>query len=141
MRLILKTDCCTADPVPDRPCGRPVVFILPVLLPPDGGLGYYGPVGRGAVLHQLPGGRHCLSGNCVPAFPLRLAGGGGRCHYGAEHLKPVSAAIHHKLTASGQLGPKRHRRQPGGAVVSYEGRDFFWQRPPYCNATLTRGKA
>ena len=45
------------------------------------------------------------------------------------------------ITASGQLGPKRHRRQPGGAVVSYEGRDFFWQRPPYCNATPTRGKA
>ena len=52
------------------------------------------------------GGRHHLSGNCVPAFPLRLAGGGGRCYYGAEQLKPVSAAIHHKLIASGQVGPK-----------------------------------
>ena len=42
----------------------------------------------------------------IPAFALRLAGGGGRCYYGTEQLKPVSAAIHHKLIASGQVVPK-----------------------------------
>lgn len=86
--------------------GRPAVPVLLVLLPPDGGLGHNGAVGRGAVLHQLPGGRRHLSGDCVPAFALRLAGSGGRCYYGTEQLKPVSAAIHHKLIASGQVVPK-----------------------------------
>lgn len=102
----IKIDCYAVYRFADSPCCRFVVPVLGVLLPPDCGLGYYGPVGRGAVLHQLPGGRRRLSGNCVPAFALRLAGGGGRCYYGAEQLKPVSAAIHHKLIASGQVVPK-----------------------------------
>ncbi|MFR5853617.1 MAG: hypothetical protein ACLUE8_04410 [Lachnospiraceae bacterium] len=63
-------------------------------------------LGVGLFFIELPGGQRHLSGNCVPAFALRLAGGGGRCHYGAEQLKPVSAAIHHKLIASGQVVPK-----------------------------------
>ena len=59
----------------------------------------------GVGLFFINGRRH-LSGDCVPAFALRLAGGDGRCYYGAEQLKPVSAAIHHKLIASGQVVPK-----------------------------------
>ena len=82
------------------------LFLFSVSLSPDGGLGHYAPVGRGAVLHQSPGVRRRLSVDCVPAFSLRLAGGGWRCHYGAEWLKPVSAAIHHKLIVSGQVVPK-----------------------------------
>ena len=102
----IKTDCCAICGATDCPCGRPAVPVLPVLLPPDSGLGHHGSAGRGTVLHQLPDGRRHLSGDCVPAFPLWLAGGGGRCYYGAEQLKPVSAAIHHKLIASGQVVPK-----------------------------------
>ena len=58
------------------------------------------------IMALLGVGLRRLSGDCVPAFPLWLAGGGGRCYYGTEQLKPVSAAIHHKLIASGQVVPK-----------------------------------
>ena len=101
-----QTDRRTAYPVPDRPCGYPAVPVLLVLLPPDSILGHHGSAGRGTVLHQLPDGRYHLSGDCVPAFPLWLAGGGGRCHHRAGQYEPVSAPVHHKLTASGQVGPK-----------------------------------
>ena len=43
-------------------------------------------LGRGAVLHQLPGGRRHLSGDCVPAFPLWLAGGCRSCYHGLDSL-------------------------------------------------------
>lgn len=81
-------------------------LVLAVILPPDSGLGHHGSAGRGTVLHQLSGGRRHLSGDCVSAFPLWLAGRGGRCHHGAGQPEPVSAPVHHKLTASGQVGPK-----------------------------------
>ena len=103
MRLILKL---IAAPFVVLLTVRPAVPVLPVLLPPDGGLGHYGAAGRGAVLHQLPGGRRHLSGDCVPAFPLWLAGGCRSCYHGAGQSEPVFAPVHHKLTASGQLGPK-----------------------------------
>lgn len=82
------------------------LFSLSSFLLLHGGLGHYGAGGRGAVLYQLPGGRCHLSGDCVPAFPLWLAGGGRSCYHGAGQSEPVFAPVHHKLTASGQLGPK-----------------------------------
>ena len=63
-------------------------------------------LGVGLFFISYPGGRRHLSGDCVPAFPLWLAGGGGRCHHRAGQPEPVFAQVHHKLTASGQLGPK-----------------------------------
>ncbi len=63
-------------------------------------------LGVGLFFISYPVGWRHLSGYCVPTFALRLAGGGGRCYYGTEQLKPVSAAIHHKLIASGQVVPK-----------------------------------
>lgn len=104
-----QTDCRTAYPVSDSPCGCPAVPVLLVLLLPDSGLGHYGAAGRGAVLHQLPGGRCHLSGDCVPAFPLWLAGGGRSCYHGAGQSEPFFAPVYHKLTTSGQLGPKQNK--------------------------------
>lgn len=63
-------------------------------------------LGVGVVLYQLPGGRHHLSGDCVPAFPLWLAGGDRSCYHGTGQSKPFFTPVHHKLTSSGQLGPK-----------------------------------
>lgn len=63
-------------------------------------------LGVGLFFISYPVGGIIYLGDCVPAFALRLAGGGGRCYYGTEQLKPVSAAIHHKLIASGQVVPK-----------------------------------
>ena len=65
-----------------------------------------GSAGRGTVLHRLPGGRCHLSGDCVPAFPLWLAGGDRSCYHGAGQFEPFFAPVYHKLTTSGQFGPK-----------------------------------
>ena len=38
--------------------------------------------------------------------PLWLAGGCRSCYHGAGQSEPVFAPVRHKLTASGQVGPK-----------------------------------
>ena len=38
--------------------------------------------------------------------PLWLAGGDRSCYHGAGQSESFFAPVHHKLTASGQLGPK-----------------------------------
>ena len=63
-------------------------------------------LGVGLFFISYPVGGVIYLGIAFLLSPYRLAGGDGRCYYGAEQLKPVSAAIHHKLIASGQVVPK-----------------------------------
>ena len=63
-------------------------------------------LGVGLFFISYPVGGVIYLGIAFLLSPYRLAGGGGRCYYGTEQLKPVSAAIHHKLIASGQVVPK-----------------------------------
>ena len=59
-----------------------------------------------SVIMALLGVGHHLSGDCVPAFPLWLAGGDRSCYHGTGQSEPFFTPVHHKLTSSGQLGPK-----------------------------------
>ena len=65
-------------------------------------------LGVGLFFISSPVGGVIYLGIAFLLSPLWLAGGGGRCHHGAGQPEPVSAPVHHKLTASVQLGPKYH---------------------------------
>ena len=63
-------------------------------------------LGVGLFFINYPVGGVILSGDCVPAFPLWLAGGCRSCYHRTGQSEPFFAPVHHKLTASGQLGPR-----------------------------------
>lgn len=63
-------------------------------------------LGVGLFFISYPVGGVIYLGIAFLLSPLWLSGGGGFFHHRAGQSEPDFAPVHHKLTASGQLGPK-----------------------------------
>ena len=63
-------------------------------------------LGVGLFFISYPVGGVIYLGIAFLLSPYGLQAGGRSCYHGAGQPEPVSAPVHHKLTASGQVGPK-----------------------------------